>query len=383
MSDCILVGCDLHVKTLVLTWAVDRGPIHHRTLHNDRAGRAGLIQWLRHEQEACGARRVLFAYEASGQGFCLYDQLLDAGFETYVLAPTLIAHSVKAMRTKTDNRDARALFELLRAHVLAGNALPAVWVPAVELRDDRDLVRMRVDLPFKHATTKNQIQGLLKRKELRRPAETGSGWTNAFFDWLAGLATGHIPGLGPGGQCVLRVLLKQLSDLEAQLAYLDEQILKLSREPRYAQQVEALLTIPGVGLVTAMTFLVEIGDLTRFSNRRQLASYLGLVPSSNESGEAIDRKGHIHRHGPSRVRRLLCQASWTLIRSDEQFGRRYDAFVSHSPKRKMVIVVAIMRQLAIIMWRRALEGGPPANKPEAPRKKTTGSGKQPPCPAAA
>lgn len=140
MRKVIMVGCDLHAKTSVLKMAVGREKPESLTLPSSAAGRVKLIELLRSKAAELGGARVVFAYEASGQGFGLYDQLTDAGIECHVLAPTKIARSPRQKRNKHDHKDAEQLLELVRGHVLAGNALPDVWVPDLQTRDDRELV---------------------------------------------------------------------------------------------------------------------------------------------------------------------------------------------------------------------------------------------------
>jgi transposase len=108
--------------------------------------------------------------------------------------------------------------------------------------------------------------------------------------------------------------------------------------------------LKGVGTLTAMVFLTEMGDLSRFSNRRQVGAYLGLAPSSAESGESNDRKGHITHHGNARVRKALCQATWSRVRSDGAEREVYDRIVKKNPKHKKIAVVAVMRRLAVRLW---------------------------------
>ncbi len=142
MRKVIMVGCDLHAKTLVLLSSVDRdraGAV--QTVANTNDGRAKLIAQLRAQAAELGGARIVLAYEASSQGFGLYDQLTAAGIEAHVLAPTRIARSSKQKRNKADGKDAAQLLGLLRAHILAGNDLPDVWVPDLQTRDDRELVR--------------------------------------------------------------------------------------------------------------------------------------------------------------------------------------------------------------------------------------------------
>jgi hypothetical protein len=112
--------------------------------------------------------------------------------------------------------------------------------------------------------------------------------------------------------------LRQLHGLEEECARLDQQIVQLAWSPRYAQKMLEISKLCGVGVLTALVFLSELGDRQRFANRRQLGAYLGLVPSSYETGKTHDRKGHITRQGSFRVRKVLCQASWARVRHDPQ-----------------------------------------------------------------
>ena len=125
----------------------------------------------------------------------------------------------------------------------------------------------------------------------------------------------------------------------------------------FRSAVEALVgTLTGVAVLSAMVFLTEIGDLRRFANRRKVGAFLGVVPSSNESGEgAKDRKGHITRQGPARVRKVLCQAAWTRVRLDPQESKVHARIVQKNPNKKKIATVACMRRLGVRMWHIALE----------------------------
>jgi hypothetical protein len=131
----------------------------------------------------------------------------------------------------------------------------------------------------------------------------------------------------------------------------------LAKTDRYRGPCAALRELRGVGLVTAMTYLTEMGDLTRFSNRREVAAYLGVCPASFETGEATDRKGHITRQGPGRVRKVLCQAAWAAVRVDEETRQAWERIKGDRPGRAKKAIVAIMRRLAIRMWHVSLGAG--------------------------
>lgn len=354
MNQVITVGCDLHDKSMLL--AIDAGAkVLIRTWANTRSRRQAMIADLRRRAQAVGAERIVLAYEASGLGFVLHDELVAAGIECCVLAPTGIERSQKHRKGKTDERDARHLLELLRAHVLAGNKLPAVWIPDPQTRDDRELTRARQELSDKVTRVKAQVRCLLKRNGLEAGDAPVKSWTPRYRQWL-----GTLQGrpLGPGASAALACLVRQLESLEQEMATLQQSLEHLAQTPRYAPGVESLCQDKGIGVLTAMVFLTELGDLTRFANRRQVGAFLGLVPSSDESGPDCDRKGHITHQGPARVRKVLNQAVWSQIRSDPAAADWYRAVVARNPKHKKVAVVGAMRRMAIRCWHRGRQAQP-------------------------
>jgi len=317
-----------------------------------------IAELRRRAEEAGGDAEIVFAYEASSQGYGLHDDLIDAGITCRVLAPTHLPRTVKSRRQKTDPKDALRVFEILRAHLLAGNALPAIWVPDAQTRDDREVVRARIDASQKAVRLRTQIRSLLKRNRVAKPEGVGRAWTQAYLAWLRGLAGRRSP-LSSGARTALATLRRQLELLDQEMKRLDRAIARLSKSDRYRDAVEELLKLKGVGLFTAMAFLTEMGDLRRFHNRRQVGSYFGLAPSQFESGEASDRKGHITHHGPWRLRRALCQAAWVRVRSDDDARARFERLKARNPKRTKIALVAVMRRLGILMWHRAFATLPP------------------------
>ena len=350
----VICGMDVHESTIKTCTAACNGAAEVKTFSNSEAGRNSLIRYLQGLVKKHGCRQVVTAYEACMLGFGLHDELSGAGMVDYVLAPSLMRKSRKDVKRKTDEADARMIFETLRGHVLAGNSLPTVWVPPPELREDREVVRARLELGNKTTKIKEQIQMLLKKHGARKPSGMGGAWTMVHRRWLHGLLTCGGPELPPGAKIVLSSLLRQLAMLEKEIKTLDEAVETLSHKPRYQVACQALVKqIKGVGLLTAMVFLTEIGDLGRFHNRRQLGSYLGLAPTSNESGETSDRKGHINRCGAGRVRWVLCQASWVRLQHDEAESAVFERIRKGTKKLTRVAQTACMRRLAVLMWHTA------------------------------
>ena len=358
MSKIIMIGCDLHDAKMALKLCCDNGAPVRKSWVTSEVDE--LIAYLRSFAAERDAQRIVFAYEASGQGFGLYDRLTDAGIECHVLAPTHLPHTAHGRKNKTDDKDAQMILEELRAHVLAGWKLPDVWVPSLQTRSDRELIRWRLELCEQRTRVKNQTHNLLKRYQRRLPVwfSTSGDWSKRSLQWLRDQAS------EPSGEaetqalhdCVritLGSLIRLYERMCAERRELDKAILALAGTDRYRQAFRKLKLQKGVGTLTAMVFLTELGDLNRFANRRDLGAYLGLAPSAFETGNQNDRKGHITRQGPSRVRHVLCQAAWSAIRYSEHWREKYDRIRRDSPKRSKIAIVAVMRLLAITMWHAA------------------------------
>jgi len=377
MNQVTIVGCDLHDRDMLLKVALGLKPSHEKHFLNHQDGRLAMVEYLIDFAVKHGSDRIVFVYEASGQGYGLCDLLSDHGIQCWVLSPSHLPKSAKSKKNKTDAKDAQRLFEVARAHVLAGNELPIVWTPPQRLRNDRDLVRTRLESAEACTRIKLQITTLLKRHGIALPEwfRKNRNWTRKFVSWLKELAQRMDEVITP----VLQAYVERFETLSKQIAELDKHVRALSHANRYRAGVTALCELPGVGLITAMTYLTEMGDLSRFSNRRQVAAYLGLCPSAFESGQADDRKGHITRQGPGRVRKVLCQATWTAIRVDETTRETWVRIKGNTKGCSKKAVVAIMRKLAIVMWHKAFGAGvseelmtPPPKPPCWIQKQTLG-----------
>jgi len=343
----IFVGIDLGDKKSVARIAEDREKSESFKFVNTRRGRQRLLAEVKRRGEGAD---VVMAYEASACGFVLRDEAVGQTLRCEVLAPTKMEKSAEQKKNKNDDRDAEDVLERIRAHVLAGNRLPVVWIPSMQIRDDRELTRSRTDLREKATQIKAQIQMLLKRFGMEKPSDLGKSWTLGFRAWLKALTeSGH---LGPGGRQTLASLLRQLQFHEEEIQRIEKPIRQLADEPRYKPIVEALSAEKGVGLLGAMTYATEIGYAGRFRRGRQTGKFIGLTPTSHESGQQSDRKGHISRQGPPRLRKMLCQATWVQVRHDPRARQLYHRLVERNPKKKKIAIVAVMRHLAVRLWHR-------------------------------
>jgi hypothetical protein len=171
--------------------------------------------------------------------------------------------------------------------------------------------------------------------------------------------------VGWGAGQSLESLLRQEEFLTREVRRLEVQVVVLSAQERHAGRV-AVMRRTGVGVLTAMVCATEIGDFSRFQNRRQVGSFLGLTPGSHESGQADDRKGHITRQGPSRVRKVLCQCVWSRLRTAPGERAAYERIAAKNPKHKKIAVVALMRRLAVRLWHEVMSAVPEAVPPAGP-----------------
>lgn len=142
----------------------------------------------------------------------------------------------------------------------------------------------------------------------------------------------------------------------SKIASLTSIIRKLSKTEAYKRSFDNLTSCKGIGLITAMTILLELVDVCRFPGEKQFGSYLGLTPSQHSSGSHI-RMGHITREGISHLRRVLIEASWTVIRHDSFLRDKYERIrTKHKNGKKAIVAVA--RSLAVRLRKCLIEDMP-------------------------
>src|SRR5277367_593877 len=262
------VGLDVHKDTIAVALAEAGGRSDVREygkIANTPAAVKALATKL-----SRGGSALRFCYEAGPCGYGVQRQLTLAGHECVVVAPSLIPRK-PGDRIKTDRRDAINLAKLHRA-----GELTPVWVPDPAHEAIRDLVRARQAAVRTLRQARQQLSGFLLRHghHYHRPA-----WTLLHRRWLATLkfdqANHHI---------VLEDCIAAIEAATARRDRLEAHIEAALPEWSLAPVVQALQALRGVGLVAAATLMAELGDITRFSNPRQLMAYLGLVSSERSSG---------------------------------------------------------------------------------------------------
>lgn len=327
----VYIGLDVHVKS----WQVCllTATLEHATFTQPPEARLLAAYLHRHFPGAA----VHVAYEAGLCGFQPYRHLTALGIPCLVVHPPDVPTTDVQRRRKTDRRDARKLAQALRAHQLRPIAVPT---PAREA--DRSLTRLRSTLSKERTRTKNRIKSWCRIWGAPLPA----GCQSSHWSQAGRAALRALEGPPPTARQTLHQLVDWLETLDTRRTVVTQQIKALAATPPYQIDVALLTTIPGLGVVSALTWLTELGPLDRFAGFDQLCSYVGLVPGEHSSG-ATRRVTGLDRRGNARLRALLVQNSWTAVRKDPALLACYNHLTRRLPKQQAIIRIArkVLRRL--------------------------------------
>ncbi len=299
-------------------------------------------QWtsLRALFERYPAEQVHVVYEAGYFGFWLYDVLIQWGADCIVTPPSLLPQE-SGNRVKTDRRDSRKL-----ALLLTKGMLNAVWVPSLEQRTHRDVLRRRQTLMQDRVRTQSRIKAQLQLYGMALEPPRGM-WTQRYFRQLCSLTW-----MNDWQQETFQRLLAQYSFLSDQIKLQTDLIQQLGSLERYTHDVTLLRTLGGVGLLSAMEILLELPEMRRFRRAEQLAAYVGLTPSQYSSGEHI-RMGRITRSGKSHLRATLVELAWRVVAKNPAVRAVYLRLKARTGAKRAIVAVA--RRLLLCIRRMILD----------------------------
>jgi len=239
-------------------------------------------------------------YEAGPTGYVVYWQLTGLGVRWEVIAPTLVP-AKPGDRVKTDRRDALKLARSYRA----GDLTP-VWVPDAAHEALRDLVRAREAAKKDQLRARHRLGKFLLRQG-RRPPSTAKAWTQAHLAWIkSDVHFDH-----PAQEATLLDYLHEVEHAADRITRLERAIDGAVTTAPVQQRavIEALQALRGIALVSAVTIVAEVGELSRFAKPRQLMGYSGVVAREDSSGARIHRGG-ITKTGNAHLRRIVGEAAW-------------------------------------------------------------------------
>jgi transposase len=268
------------------------------------------------------------AFEAAFGWGWLAQLLDDYGFQAHLAHP-LRCKAIASARLKNDKVDAETLGQLLRADLL-----PEAWIAPPAVRSLRALLRHRAQLVRLRTLLRNRVHAVLADFGYDRPGVAGPGgvFTGPGRAWLAGLA------LPSEQRIVIEDCLAMIDAVAVPVGRLDEQVTARAKPDG---RVKALTALPGVGTLTALTILAEVGDIRRFGSARKLAAWAGLTPVVRNSDRTVHH-GHISKQGSPWLRWICCEAAQTAKRHPE-FAAGYQAMVRR--RGRNIATSAVARRL--------------------------------------
>jgi transposase len=295
---------------------------------------------LTHLQAIVGQYRdcqLHVAYEACGFGYEAAWWLQAQQIPVTVIAPSRVERA-PGLGVKTDRLDAGNL-----ARKLEKGELKGIYIPPRAIHEQRQLGRTYTQCVRERQRAQIRIRSLLQEQGRLGP-EPAAGW-RAYCAWLA---TQELP----APVCTAMQAhehIRAVADQHAQA--LRRELLLLARSAEYQPVVQALCDEPGVGQLSAIRFMLELGSIERFRSGAALTNYVGLTPSQYSSGE-LDHRGHILKCGPSSMRALLLQCAWAAVRPGRHQAL-HDVFEALAPRRgRKRAIVAVARRLTVHLHRR-------------------------------
>ena len=288
------------------------------------------------------------AFEAAFGWGWLVELLENYGFEPHLVHPSR-CKAIASARLKNDKVDAHILAQLLRADLL-----PEAWIAPPAVRQLRAMLRHRIQLVRLRTLLRNRIHAVLADHGQDRPEGC---WSGPGREWLAGLDL-------PAASC--EVIVDCLAMIDALQVPIDRLDVEVHAHAKTDPRVKVLTTLPGVGELTALVILAEIGDINRFGSARKLAAWAGLTPTVRGSDLTV-RHGHISKQGSTWLRWILCEAAQTAKRSPE-FAATYQAITRRRGKK--IATTAIARKLLTRAYHLLTDAENPATPSAATTSKT-------------
>lgn len=318
----MIIGCDFHPSWQQVCWL------------DSETGETGERKLVHAEGDAERFYRqmpapALIGMEATGNSHWFVDLLAEMGHELWVGDAAQIRASY-VRQQKTDRRDAAHIMKLL-----AEGRFPRIWMPSSQVRDLRQLLLHRYKLVIIRTRVKNELQHLCLNQGVQRKRKL---WSQAGQKLLRELP------LRPWASRRRDDLLRLMTMLDQQIDPLDAAVKAEALRDKMALLLQSQ---PGVGAITAMAYVLTMGEVSRFPRGKQVASYLGLIPREHSSG-GRQKLGAITKQGNRMLRMLLVEAAQIAVRCDPGFRKQYLHRCHQKPKG--VAKVAAARKLAVRLY---------------------------------
>lgn len=294
-----------------------------------RVEHAGLSGWLEKHIQSTD----YIVIESTTNAWFVYD-LLEPLAEKVLVANPIKVKQIAQARVKTDIRDT-----LILARMLAANMIPAIWVPPVAVRNLRYLLSQRRHLMGMHTRTVNRMHSVAHRHHLIHPK--GKRFNEQNTAWQ------QDDELSDEEKFQLDLDMATEKHLSEQAGKITKKLARMSHEKPWAESMLYLMQMPGFGVVTGMTVLAAIGDITRFEDFKKLSSYSGLTPGVEQSGTK-NRGKKITKEGRKDLRWALVEVAQRAVKSDPFWGRRFQELCRRMHRNQAIVVIA--HRLLELVW---------------------------------
>jgi len=278
------------------------------------------------------AREDHVALEATGNALAIA-RLLEPHVARVVVAARKELRAISEAKVKTDRHDARTLARLLAAGLLNG-----CWLPDEKTRSLRRRLARRAQLVRQRTRSKNEAHAVLMRNLKGRPPMTDLFGKSGRV-WLGRLE------LPRDERQTVDGCLRQIDFLDGEIAMLEKEI---AQHALGSGDIKRLITVPGVSLMTAATFIAAVGEIDRFPSPRKLVGYLGLDPKVRQSGSEPARHGRISKQGAAQARQMLTEAAFVAVSTAGPMRAFYERV--RARRGSQIAIVAVARKLAVLFW---------------------------------
>lgn len=273
-----------------------------------------------------GVKEGEVALEASYFWEPVYDELEEMGFEVKLAHPRK-TRVIADEKIKTDLRASEALAQLLRM-----GWLPEAYVPSEDIRELRELLRRRVSLVESRTKYKSKIRAELSKHRIDLD---GTPWYGTWLDQLEDLEIDPVEDY--------MVVIRSLND---RIGKIEKEVKEKAEETKEAMLIKS---IPGFSYFSAMTVYSSIGEIDRFPGPKQLSSYFGVIPSTEQSG-GKKKHGPITKEGDRYVRRVLIQCAWSHVNNSDSYITDFFKRLKRRKGSNIAIVATARKLTEAIYW---------------------------------
>ena len=332
----VFIGIDVSKLTFAFTAMDHQDLLRSKTIPSSPEN---LIQYIKNQFKE---KKVLCAYEAGPTGFGLYDAFTTQNIPCLVVAPTTLSRKPN-QKIKNDKIDSKKLAKDLKA-----GELTSIHVPQAHWRQLRHIFKSYQQYVSMRKSIKRRIKSLFLFTGLPLPPDSiKENWTKPHMEYIKNLDC-QDPILRQKLDMLLEdhqlarkrclLSLKQINDF-------------IKQHPDIQKNIDLIRSIDGIGAITAITLLAKIGNPALLNNQRQLASFIGIVPSEHSSG-STNRRGSITHMGDGYLRSMLIEASWKAIHHNQILKKFFDRIKNkhHQSFGARKAIVAVARKLTLFIY---------------------------------